>query len=83
MGHLKPAYLYSILIPFILFELWVHAMISRHLRLGHDVPMFRRSGLSIAMGNASDEVKAEAGVTTASNDMDGFAQAMERFILHQ
>src|SRR5436190_13451417 len=42
MGHLKPAYLYSILIPFILFELWVHAMISRHLRLGHDVPMFRR-----------------------------------------
>jgi len=49
----------------------------------NDVPMFRRSGLSIAMGNASDEVKAEAGVTTASNDMDGFAQAMERFILHQ
>ena len=42
MGHLKPAYLYSILIPFILFELWVHAMISRHLRLGHDVPVFRR-----------------------------------------
>ncbi len=42
MGHLKPQYLYSILIPFILFELWVHAMISRHLRLGHDVPVFRR-----------------------------------------
>jgi hydroxymethylpyrimidine pyrophosphatase-like HAD family hydrolase len=49
----------------------------------NDVPMFRRSGLSIAMGNASDEVKAEAGLTTASNDMDGFAQAMERFILRR
>jgi Cof subfamily protein (haloacid dehalogenase superfamily) len=47
----------------------------------NDVPMFRRSGLSIAMGNASAEVKAEAGLTTASNDMDGFAQAMEKFIL--
>src|SRR5262249_36101357 len=42
MGHLKPAYLYSILVPFILFELWVHAMISRHIRLNHDVPVFRR-----------------------------------------
>ena len=42
MGHLKPSYLYSILVPFILFELWVHAMISRHIRLNHDVPVFRR-----------------------------------------
>src|SRR5689334_5449986 len=42
MGHLKPSYLYSILVPFILFELWVHAMISRHIRLDHDVPVFRR-----------------------------------------
>jgi adenylate cyclase len=42
MGHLKPAYLYSVLVPFILFELWVHAVISRHLNLHHDVPKFRR-----------------------------------------
>ena len=42
MGNLKPAYLYSILVPFILFELWVHAMIKRHLNLKHDVPTFRR-----------------------------------------
>jgi adenylate cyclase len=42
MGHLKPAYLYSILVPFILFELWVHAMVSRHIRLDHDVPVLRR-----------------------------------------
>ena len=49
----------------------------------NDVPMFRRSGLSIAMGNASDDVKAEAGLITASNDMDGFAQAMEQFVLRR
>lgn len=42
MGHLKPQYLYSILVPFILFELWVHAVISRHLKLNYDVPLFRR-----------------------------------------
>src|SRR6266478_2876435 len=32
-GRLKPAYIFAILIPFILFELWVHMVISRHLRL--------------------------------------------------
>lgn len=42
MGHLKPVYLYSVLVPFILFELWVHAVISRHIDLHHDVPKFRR-----------------------------------------
>src|SRR5712671_3012076 len=41
-GRLRPAYLYGILVPFILFELWVHAMISRHLRLDRDVPVIRR-----------------------------------------
>src|SRR5215475_13823664 len=42
MGHLKPIYLFSILVPFILFELWVHGVISRHLELNQDVPKFRR-----------------------------------------
>jgi Cof subfamily protein (haloacid dehalogenase superfamily) len=46
-----------------------------------DVPMFKRSGLSIAMGNAPDQVKAEATVTTDSYNDEGFAKAMERFIL--
>src|SRR6266702_549641 len=41
-GRLKPTDLYAILIPFILFELWVHAVISRHLRLDYDVPIYRR-----------------------------------------
>ncbi|HEY1709359.1 MAG TPA: Cof-type HAD-IIB family hydrolase [Rhizomicrobium sp.] len=47
----------------------------------NDVLMFKRSGLSIAMGNASDEVKAQASFTTASNADEGFASAMARFIL--
>src|SRR5262249_37296735 len=46
-----------------------------------DVPMFERSGLSIAMGNAPAEVKALASATTDSYNDEGFAKAMERFIL--
>jgi adenylate cyclase len=41
-GNLKPSYLYSIIVPFILFELWVHGAITRHMRKGRDLPMFRR-----------------------------------------
>ncbi|MBV9993802.1 MAG: HAD family phosphatase [Caulobacteraceae bacterium] len=46
-----------------------------------DVAMFRRSGLSIAMGNAADEVKAEASAVTDRNTEDGFAKAVRRFVL--
>jgi Cof subfamily protein (haloacid dehalogenase superfamily) len=47
----------------------------------NDVLMFRRSGFSIAMGNASDEVKRQASAATDSYDEDGFAKAVEQFIL--
>jgi Cof subfamily protein (haloacid dehalogenase superfamily) len=47
----------------------------------NDVLMFRNSGLSIAMGNASPEVQAQADLVTDSYDDEGFAKAMERFIL--
>ena len=46
-----------------------------------DVLMFRKSGFSIAMGNASDAVKAQASAVTDSNENDGFAKAMRKFIL--
>jgi len=49
--------------------------------MANDVGMFDRSGLSIAMGNADDEVKQAARCVTASNEDDGFADAVERFIL--
>ncbi len=68
------------------------AWLSRHLRvpqdeiatLGdqpNDVLMFRPSGLAIAMGNASAEVQAEADRVTASYEDEGFARAVEEFIL--
>jgi hypothetical protein len=47
----------------------------------NDVLMFKRSGFSVAMGNASDAVKAQANVVTDSYNDEGFAKAMERFIL--
>ncbi len=47
----------------------------------NDVLMFERSGFSIAMGNASDEVKARASAATDSYNDEGFAKAMEHFIL--
>jgi Cof subfamily protein (haloacid dehalogenase superfamily) len=47
----------------------------------NDVLMFRRAGFSIAMGNASDKVKQQASATTQSYDDEGFAHAVERFIL--
>ena len=44
--------------------------------------MFAHSGLSIAMGNAEPEVKrASAGDVTASNEEEGFAKAVDRFVL--
>lgn len=47
----------------------------------NDVALFKRSGLSIAMGNASPEVRQAADFVTGSNRDDGFAQAVERIIL--
>jgi len=49
----------------------------------NDVLMFARSGLSIAMGNASAEVQRAARRVTASNEDEGFAKAIERFVLSQ
>lgn len=47
----------------------------------NDVLMFQKSGLSIAMGNASKDVQRQATVVTSSNEEDGFAKAMEEFVL--
>jgi Cof subfamily protein (haloacid dehalogenase superfamily) len=49
--------------------------------MDNDVPMFRRSGFSIAMGNGSAAAKGAAHVVTRSNNEDGFAEAVERLIL--
>ncbi|HEX4865473.1 MAG TPA: Cof-type HAD-IIB family hydrolase [Acidimicrobiales bacterium] len=47
----------------------------------NDVLMFARSGLSIAMGNADEQVKRAARRVTESNQNEGFAVAVERFVL--
>jgi Cof subfamily protein (haloacid dehalogenase superfamily) len=47
----------------------------------NDVLMFARSGLSIAMGQSDPEVKRAARRVTLSNEEDGFAEAVIRFIL--
>jgi adenylate cyclase len=41
-GQFRPSYLNVILAPLILFELWVHAMLRRYLKLDRDVPVIRR-----------------------------------------
>ena len=48
----------------------------------NDVLMFEKSGMSIAMGNASKEVQAQAKFVTASNADEGFAKAVDQFILN-
>jgi len=48
----------------------------------NDVLMFKKSGVSIAMGNASPEVRAAATYVTSSNQEEGFANAIEKFVLN-
>ena len=43
----------------------------------NDLAMFRKSGMSFAMGNATEDVKRQASHVTASNEDEGFAAAME------
>jgi hydroxymethylpyrimidine pyrophosphatase-like HAD family hydrolase len=47
----------------------------------NDVLMFEKSGMSIAMGNASKQVQEEANFVSHSNEEEGFAHAMEEFVL--
>jgi Cof subfamily protein (haloacid dehalogenase superfamily) len=48
----------------------------------NDVLMFKKSGMSIAMGNASPEVQASATYVTTSNEEEGFANAIDKFVLN-
>jgi Cof subfamily protein (haloacid dehalogenase superfamily) len=46
----------------------------------NDLAMFKKSGLSIAMGNATDDIKKLAKRVTASNEDEGFAGAIEMIL---
>ncbi|ANR75854.1 Cof-type HAD-IIB family hydrolase [Streptococcus sp. oral taxon 064] len=47
----------------------------------NDIEMLQFAGLGIAMGNASDHVKSLANDVTTSNEEDGVARAIEKYIL--
>lgn len=46
---------------------------------GNDIPMLKHAGISVAMGNASDKVKAAAQYVTTSVDDDGILNALKHF----
>jgi hydroxymethylpyrimidine pyrophosphatase-like HAD family hydrolase len=46
----------------------------------NDLAMFARSGVSFAMGNATDDVKKRATYATDTNERDGFARAIETIL---
>lgn len=47
----------------------------------NDIALFKNAGLKIAMGNAVDSLKKHADHVVATVDEDGFADAMDRFVL--
>jgi len=68
------------------------AILAAHLGVPHDrimaigdqendLVMLQAAGVAVAMGNAIDRVKAVADYVTTSNDEDGVAVAIERYIL--
>ncbi|SHK83553.1 hypothetical protein SAMN05216582_1202 [Selenomonas ruminantium] len=49
----------------------------------NDLPMLRAAGFSVAMGNAADDIKAVTNAVTGNCDDDGWAQAVNQYILKQ
>lgn len=47
----------------------------------NDLDMLEYAGLGVAMGNASDKVKAAANAVTCGNDADGVAEAIIKYVL--
>lgn len=49
----------------------------------NDVSMIKNAGLGVAMENAPDEVKSYADYITCSNDCNGVAAVLEKFVLDE
>lgn len=47
---------------------------------GNDLPMLEAAGFAVAMGNATEKIKAAADFVTKSNEEDGVAYAIRRFV---
>ena len=50
---------------------------------GSDLPLLQAAGIGVAMGNATEAVKAGADFVTASCEADGVALAIEKFVLSE
>ena len=48
---------------------------------GNDRAMIEAAGLGVAMGNATDDIRKIADVTTDDNNHDGVAAAIEKYVL--
>lgn len=48
----------------------------------NDIAMLKAAGLAVVMQNAAPEIQKLADYVTDSNDEDGVAKAIERFVLH-
>ncbi|CAJ1178808.1 Cof-type HAD-IIB family hydrolase [Companilactobacillus nantensis] len=46
----------------------------------NDLPMFKFAGTAVCMGNGSDLAKSHADYVTDTNDNDGIAKALDKFI---
>ena len=46
----------------------------------NDLPMLKAAGVSVAMGNAPETIRAAADFVTADNNHDGVAEALKRFL---
>jgi Cof subfamily protein (haloacid dehalogenase superfamily) len=46
----------------------------------NDLPLLRGAGLGVAMGNANEEIKRAANVITNTNEQDGVAKAIQRYL---
>jgi Cof subfamily protein (haloacid dehalogenase superfamily) len=60
-----------------------HEAIATLGDMPNDIQMFTLVGLSIAMGQASEDVQRSARRVTKPNTEDGFAEAIERFVLSE
>lgn len=49
----------------------------------NDISLLKAGGISVAMGNATDELKAVANYVTDTVENDGFVKAVERFVYNE
>lgn len=49
----------------------------------NDLEMIKYAGLGVAMGNARTEIKEQANIVTLTNEEDGVAEAIERYVLNR